>query len=92
MQPSTDGSKNSVLSFDSSSPLAGALSIARYGLRVAWGHAPLEQGCTCGRPSCTSRGKHPVLAAWQKRATTDEHELRDQFSKFTHERSHSRKT
>ena len=68
------------------SALDSALSLAASGHPVVWVHAPLEGGgCTCGRPACSSQGKHPILSRWTKLASTDPCELRDQRAKISFE-------
>jgi len=38
-------------------------------------HGSDGQRCTCNNPACSTPGKHPVLNAWQHKATLDEDEL-----------------
>jgi len=57
-----------------------ALALAARGFRPIFIHAPTADGCSCGRTSCPSRGKHPVLKAWQRAATSDSAMLRDQYA------------
>ena len=49
-----------------------ALSFARAGLAVIPLHHPSKGGCSCGRPSCSSPGKHPLVPRGIHEATTDE--------------------
>ena len=75
--------------------LEHALALAHCGLRIIFVHAPLfgdsrtpseehptATGCTCRKSDCPERhrGKHPIAKGWQKIATADEVELRDQYS------------
>jgi hypothetical protein len=49
-----------------------ALRYTELGFRVVPLHSVrADGGCTCGRPECTSQGKHPRMPEWQKHATTD---------------------
>lgn len=68
---------------DETSPLDAALALAHAGFRVAWIHAPDGAGCTCGKPKCAGRGKHPILSAWQRLASADADVLRDQFHRIS---------
>lgn len=68
--------------------LDAACAYASHGFRVlpVW-NVRFVDGvavCTCGRPECRAGGelegtvgKHPVLAAWQKKASTDPDAVRD---------------
>lgn len=75
---------------DTSDPLEAALSYARAGFRVAWINGVVinaESGktfCTCRNTKCppNNHGKHPVLSAWQREATSDPEVLRDQHSRL----------
>ncbi len=61
--------------------LAAALAYAAdHGLRVLPVHAVSESGaCGCGRPECSSAGKHPAIDEWPERATTDPETIRTWF-------------
>lgn len=48
-----------------------ALAYARRGWRVVPLHGVVRGRCTCGRASCPSPGKHPLLPRWPEAATTD---------------------
>lgn len=69
-------------------PLDAALAYARAGFRVAWINGVVinaETGksfCTCRNKKCNSHGKHPVLTAWQRAASSDPEVLRDQHSRL----------
>lgn len=63
--------------------LDAALSYARKG----WAVLPLHylktnNTCSCGKPDCTSPGKHPASANGTKDATTDEAIIRDWWRKI----------
>lgn len=66
-----------------------ACNIARAGLRVVLVHTVDDKyACSCGRgDKCPikTRGKHPLLTAWQKIATDDEQALRDQSARLKFE-------
>lgn len=66
---------------DSTPPLDAAIAYGRMGLRVAWIHGTDGTSCTCGNKQCSkfTWGKHPILTAWQRVASSDEQTLRDQF-------------
>jgi len=61
---------------DASGPRGKSLhAILAYGARgwpVVPLHTPTEKGCSCGRPDCSSPGKHPRIQHGLKDATTDE--------------------
>jgi len=69
------------------SGIDAALELARFGLHVVKLHYPIFRGdgsvaCSCGLERCVetkSQGKHPVLNAWGKAATSDADVLREQF-------------
>ena len=46
-----------------------ALSMLSYGFSLIPVHKPTKDGCTCNRPNCSSRGKHPIPTAWEKVTT-----------------------
>jgi hypothetical protein len=52
-----------------------AAQYAAKGWYVVVCHGSDGQRCTCSNPDCTTPGKHPVLNAWQHKATLDEDEL-----------------
>jgi hypothetical protein len=55
-----------------------AVLYAELGLRVlpVWG-VRQGGGCACGKPACTTPGKHPIERAWQKKASSDPNAVRD---------------
>lgn len=67
--------------------LETALRLAARGLRVAFGHRPIGDKCTCGKfhDDPKSIGKHPIGGAWQRAASSDEQTLRDKFQALDHE-------
>lgn len=60
-----------------------AVRYASHGLRIMAVHSILTPGtratakCACHRADCKSQGKHPIDGAWQKKATTDVDQVRD---------------
>lgn len=52
-----------------------AAQYAAKGWYVVVCHGSDGQRCSCGNPECSTPGKHPVLNAWQNKATIDEDEL-----------------
>jgi hypothetical protein len=67
--------------------LETALRLGKRGLRVAFSHAPIPGGCTCGSEhvdSPNSIGKHPIGKTWQRRATSDEQQINDAYLDITH--------
>ncbi len=52
-----------------------AAQYAARGWHVVVCHGSDGQKCTCNNPNCSTPGKHPLLNAWQHKATTDEDEL-----------------
>jgi hypothetical protein len=48
-----------------------AISYARDGWAIFPTHSPTRRGCSCGRPACDSRGKHPRTTSGLTAATTD---------------------
>ena len=55
--------------------LNAALSYAAKGYRVFPTHSVQNGKCTCGQPSCSSPGKHPIFTGWQEKATTDREQI-----------------
>lgn len=51
--------------------LSAALSYAKQGFQVFPVHGVMEEMCTCNKISCTSPGKHPILADGHKSATLE---------------------
>lgn len=45
------------------------------GWRVIPCHSPVGEGCSCGSSQCKKPGKHPRLASWQTKATTNAEEI-----------------
>jgi hypothetical protein len=62
--------------------LTAALDYASRGWRPIPLHTIRDRRCTCGRSTCDSPGKHPRLAAWPTRATTDEQTIRDWWARW----------
>lgn len=56
-----------------------AAQYAARGWHVVVCHGQTDGKCTCGSRDCGTPGKHPVLGAWQDRATRDEDELAQWF-------------
>ena len=52
-----------------------AAHYAARGWYVVVCHGSKDGKCTCNNPNCQTPGKHPVMNAWQHKATTDEDEL-----------------
>ena len=56
-----------------------ASQYASYGWYVVVCHGLRGDKCTCSNPDCATPGKHPILNAWQHKATIDEDELAQWF-------------
>lgn len=54
-----------------------ALSYARRGWRVFPLHGIVNGACTCGRPDCSSAGKHPLVRRGLYEATTNERVIKE---------------
>ncbi|MBI6630361.1 bifunctional DNA primase/polymerase [Pontibaca salina] len=52
-------------------PLDYALKYAEQGFAVFPAYSIQEGECTCGNPTCSSAGKHPMIAGGFKAASTD---------------------
>jgi hypothetical protein len=52
-----------------------ALNYAKGRYRVFPLHSPIIDGCSCPNPDCSSVGKHPRIADWQNKATTDPRQI-----------------
>jgi len=64
-----------------SGSLKHALEYAkRYGWKLFACHGIKDGACTCGKPDCTRKGKHPAVKAGVKAATNDPEELKAQFT------------
>ena len=61
-----------------------ALSYARAGLPVIPLHHPFHGGCSCGRPSCSSPAKHPLVPRGIHEATTDIEQIKAWWTKWPH--------
>ena len=60
-----------------------ALDLAEKGFRVFPVYEPKEKGCSCRQgASCTSAGKHPRIAEWQKAATTNDNQIISWWDKW----------
>ena len=61
-----------------------AIGLARHGLYPVRLHYPIFRPdrilCSCGKPNCTSQGKHPVGLQWGKSATDDPEIIQQNFS------------
>jgi AraC-like DNA-binding protein len=56
--------------------LEAALFYAARGLRIVPLHTPLPNGgCSCGRTTCRTPGKHPRIDDWPSLATTDARQI-----------------
>ena len=68
------------------SHLVAALRYASLGWQVIPLHTPEgKDGCSCGRATCDrSRGKHPRMSDWVKRASTDEGAIRGWWRTYPH--------
>lgn len=60
--------------------------LARYGLYAVKLYYPIFRegepvSCSCGSPTCSAPGKHPVGQNWGKSATTDSEVIEDQWSR-----------
>lgn len=63
--------------------LERAFQVANAGLKVTFTHTVREDGtCSCGNPSCSGPGKHPIRNEWQRKATTDLEKLRADFARL----------
>jgi len=62
--------------------LAAALEHARRGWCVVPLHGVVRGRCTCGRRSCSSSGKHPILPRWPEAATTDPETIRSWWRRW----------
>ena len=63
--------------------LHAALSYARAELAVFPGHCINTDGhCSCGRPRCSSPGKHPRIRQWHTKATVDENAILDWWRRW----------
>ncbi|RLE37767.1 hypothetical protein DRJ17_05830 [Candidatus Woesearchaeota archaeon] len=62
---------NQTVTQSSSELLQSALAYASFGWAVFPVHSIRNGRCTCGRPACTSPGKHPLTRHGFKDATTD---------------------
>lgn len=59
-----------------------ALSFARAGLPVIPLHHPLQGGCSCRNPSCTSPAKHPKVPKGIHEATTDIEQIKQWWTSW----------
>ena len=62
--------------------LQSALAYASFGWAVFPTHSIRDGLCTCGRPACTSPGKHPLTRHGFKDATTDPEVIRRWWRKY----------
>lgn len=60
----------------SESCLTSALGYASRSFRVIPVCSVIEGVCDCGKPTCTSAGKHPHVRSWQKAASNDQGQIR----------------
>lgn len=63
------------MSFGVDAMFKWAAQYAARGWHVVVCHGSDGQKCTCKNPACPTPGKHPLLNAWQHKATIDEEEL-----------------
>lgn len=62
--------------------LDAALEYAAIGLRVLPVHYLKQNGtCSCGAADCRGAGKHPALNDWTQKATTNEAQIREWWSR-----------
>lgn len=64
--------------------LAHVRTYVSLGLNVLIVHGIFEGECTCGKPNCSTPGKHPIHNTGVYGATTDLDWLTDQFEVFPH--------
>ena len=64
-----------------------ALDLAQHGLFPVRLHYPIFKSdrvaCSCGKPGCTSQGKHPLGVEWGKSATDDPEIIEQNFGSAT---------
>ena len=89
IDPSFNGGETPVPSTESTSQhennlLAAALQYARAGCAVMPLHSTKHGGCSCGKDSCSSPGKHPRTPHGVKDATTEETTIRKWWTQWRH--------
>jgi hypothetical protein len=57
--------------------MRGALQLQAVGMKVFPLHNPINGGCSCRKPSCSSVGKHPRTRNGLKAASADAEQVRD---------------
>lgn len=73
------------MKYDANQTFGIAASCAAIGWKVVRLYGVRNGGkCTCGRPECSTPGKHPAGGQWQHLATDDEEEIANWFD-FTNE-------
>lgn len=67
---------------NAASPCEAALIYAEMGYYVFPVHYPAADGCSCGKVSCTSIGKHPMITGPEQKATKDPAQIREWWTKW----------
>src|SRR5206468_3904952 len=65
------GRRKSKPAFSGGRHLRGALRMAKRGWRVFPLYHPVDGGCSCGNPDCSSFAKHPLIGDWGNAASSD---------------------
>lgn len=65
--------------------LENALTCARHGMLVIPVHSVGEDlNCSCGKPDCSAKGKHPIQKNWLEIATGDEERIRQLWELYAY--------
>lgn len=59
-----------------------ALAIAKHGIKVFPVHYPIGDRCSCGKPDCKNKGKHPIEKGWYEKATSNLEEVTMLWKKY----------